>query len=99
MNVEQLRAAVDEAPARRQHVEQLKDQMRRELRLEDLRTRRQVTQQQVADVLGVSQARVSKLEYQGDARLSTLQAYIEALGGRLEVTAVFEKERIPLRAG
>jgi DNA-directed RNA polymerase specialized sigma subunit len=99
MNIDQLRAAVDTAPARRQHVDQLKDQMRRELRLEELRTRRQVTQQQIADILGVSQARVSKLEHQGDARLSSLQAYIEALGGRLEVTAVFEEERIRLQSG
>lgn len=96
MNIEQLRAAVDEDPARRQHVNHLKDQMRRELRLEELRTHRRVTQQQIADILGVSQARVSKLEHQGDARLSSLQAYIEALGGHLEVTAVFEEERIPL---
>lgn len=99
MNVEQLRARVDKAPGRRQHVEQLKDQMRRELRLEELRTRHQVTQTEIADILGVSQARVSKLEHQDDARLSSLQAYIEALGGRLEVTAVFDDERIPLQAG
>ncbi|MEX1165109.1 MAG: helix-turn-helix domain-containing protein [Nitriliruptor sp.] len=99
MNVDQLRAKVDKDPGRRQHVEQLKDQMRRELRLEELRTRHQVTQQQIADILGVSQARVSKLEHQGDARLSSLQAYIEALGGHLEITAVFEEERIPLQAG
>ncbi len=99
MNIEHLRAAVDKAPARRQHVDQLKDQMSCELRLEELRTRRQVTQQQIADSLGVSQPRVSKLEHQGDARLSSLQAYIEALGGHLEVTAVFEEERIPLQSG
>jgi len=99
MNVDQLRATVDKNPARREHVEQLKEQMRRDLRLEELRTRHRVTQQQIADALGVSQARVSKLEGQDDARLSSLQAYIEALGGHLEVTAVFDDESIPLHLG
>lgn len=73
MNVDRRRATVDADPARRQRVDALKDQMRRELRLEELRARHRVTQQQIADILGVSQARVSKLEHQDDARLSSLQ--------------------------
>ena len=31
--------------------------------------------------------------------LSTLRSYVEALGGRLEVTAVFENERFPVTVG
>jgi hypothetical protein len=31
--------------------------------------------------------------------LSTLRSYIEALGGRLEVTAVFDDDRVPLTVG
>lgn len=46
--------------------------------------------------LGVSQARVSKLEHQADARVSTLRAYVRALGGELETSAVFDDERIDL---
>lgn len=99
MNVDQLRATVDADPVRRRHVDTIKAQMRRELRLEELRNRRAVTQQEIACTLGVSQARISKLEHQEDARLSSLHAYIEALGGRLEVTAVFGDERIELRLG
>ncbi|MEZ0364289.1 helix-turn-helix domain-containing protein [Mycobacterium sp. pUA109] len=52
----------------------------------------------VAEVLGVSQARVSKLE-SGDLNhieIGTLQAYIEALGGSLAITAVFGDERLEL---
>jgi predicted transcriptional regulator len=47
-------------------------------------------------MLGVSQPRVSKLEHQVDARVSTLKAYVRALGGELEISAVFDDERIPL---
>lgn len=46
------------------------------------------TQTDVADVLGVSKARVSNLEQQSDLYVSTLLDYVKALGGRLEMTAV-----------
>jgi hypothetical protein len=40
---------------------------------------------------------VSRLEHGDDAKLSTLRAYVEALGGRLELVAVFDDdERFPL---
>lgn len=37
----------------------------------------------------VSQASISKLETRNDMLLSTLRRYVEALGGRLHVTARF----------
>ncbi|MFN8124714.1 MAG: XRE family transcriptional regulator [Thermoleophilia bacterium] len=49
-----------------------------------------VKQAEVAEVLGVSRARVSAMEQQDDLYVSTLQDYVEALGGRLELTAVFD---------
>lgn len=91
-----LRREVDAAPARRARVEAIKQDMRRELRLEELRAQHRVTQEQIATTLGVSQARVSKLEHQADARVSTLRAYVRALGGELEISAVFDDERIDL---
>jgi hypothetical protein len=39
---------------------------------------------------------VSQLENQSDLYLSTLKRYIEALGGELEVAAVFDGERIEI---
>jgi hypothetical protein len=45
------------------------------------------------------QSNVSRLERQDDLYLSTLQGYVEALGGQLEVSAVFPEERIALRPG
>lgn len=55
-------------------------------------------QSDIAELMGVSQARVSKLE-RGDlsrTELGTLQSYVAALGGELSVTLSFGTERIEL---
>lgn len=54
-----------------------------------LRDVRRKTQLQLAETLGISQATVSKIERQSDMYISTLRSYIDALGGRLEINAVF----------
>jgi len=57
--------------------------------LHDLRERRAITQEQVAAHLGTSRPNVSRIEREDDVRLSTVQRYIEALGGELELVAQF----------
>ncbi len=69
-------------------------QMLRDMRLADLRRARELTQQQLAAELNVNQAWISKVERQADMYLSTLRAYIEAIGGELEIVARFEDESI-----
>ncbi|OBH03544.1 helix-turn-helix transcriptional regulator [Mycobacterium sp. E1747] len=57
-------------------------------------------QADVAALMGVSQARVSKLE-SGDpshTELGTLQAYVAALGGQLRVVAEFGDDTVELTA-
>jgi len=59
-----------------------------------------LTQAIVADRLDVTQENVSQIERgEADVRLSTLNRYVEALGGRLEVRAAFPKETISLSIG
>lgn len=61
-------------------------------RLAELRRNRSLTQREVAEVMGVSGPRVSDVE-RGDldvVSISVLRAYVEALGGRLKVTAEFD---------
>jgi len=55
------------------------------LALGQLRKRMEVSQQDMADRLEVSQPAISKLEQQADMQLSTLRNYVEALGGELEI--------------
>lgn len=52
-----------------------------------LRRARGLTQQEVAARLGMTQPEVSKLEQRRDVRVSTLNAYVAATGGRLVVSA------------
>jgi DNA-binding XRE family transcriptional regulator len=69
------------------------------LALAQLRQSRHLTQVQLAETLGISQGNVSRLEGRRDLYLSTLRSYIEALGGHLEITAVFDDERLPVNVG
>ena len=73
--------------------------MRDALALAELRQSRQITQVQLAAVLGISQGNVSRLETRSDVYLSTLRSYVEALGGHLEIAAVFPDERVAVAVG
>lgn len=64
--------------------------------LKELRLARGLTQLDVARELGIAQGNVSAIEARKDVAYSTLKAYVEALGGRLELTAVIEDERTPI---
>ena len=68
-------------------------------RLAEIRKHRRITQQDLAETLGVSQSRVSQIERQGidDTVLSTLAAYVEALGANILVVADFGEEQFILR--
>jgi predicted XRE-type DNA-binding protein len=64
----------------------------RAYRLAEVRRNRSLTQREVADAMGVSGPRVSDVE-RGNldtVSVSVLRAYVEALGGRLKVTAEFD---------
>jgi DNA-binding XRE family transcriptional regulator len=73
--------------------------LREALELAALRKEIGLTQVDVASRLGVSQGNVSELEHREDLYLSTLREYVEALGGTLELTAVFEGDRRTLAIG
>jgi transcriptional regulator with XRE-family HTH domain len=60
-----------------------------ELPLDELRAAQHLTQAEIAKKLDVSQASISQLESQADIYLSTLDRYVTATGGRLELRAVF----------
>ncbi len=54
-----------------------------------LRQARHKTQVAIAERLNIPQASVSRMERRTDLLLSTLREYVCALGGRLELRAVF----------
>lgn len=84
-----LRAEIDADPVRRAHIEEGKRAMSTVLALTELRNARGATQRDVAERIHSSQANVSRIEHEEDVYLSTLRGYVEALGGHLELRAVF----------
>jgi len=60
-----------------------------EMPLNQLRNAREMTQTRLAELLDMDQPNISKLERRTDMYLSTLRSYIEAMGGKLEIRAVF----------
>ena len=53
--------------------------------LRKLRAARELTQENLANVLHVKQSEISKIERRTDMYVSTLASYIKAMGGQLEV--------------
>ena len=64
--------------------------------LKELRRARHLTQVQLANVLGTTQPTVSEMERRSDLYLSTLRSYIEAMGGRLLISAEFDDGVVPI---
>ena len=61
----------------------------KKLSLHQVRQARSLTQVNLATILNVNQGTVSKLEKRTDMYVSTLRSYIEAMGGELQIKAVF----------
>jgi transcriptional regulator with XRE-family HTH domain len=72
------------------------DAMIVQLALAELRRNFGVTQQQLAELLDIQQAAVSRIERRDDVLLSSLAAYVHALGGELEVAARFGDRHLRL---
>ncbi len=64
-----------------------------------LRKAAELTQTELAEALGISQAAVAKTERRDDLLLSTLNAYIEALGGHAHIVITFDGEEVDLDLG
>ena len=79
---------------RRERVEARAQEMLLEMALQDLRQKRHLTQQQLAERLNLQQAAVSKMENQSDMHIATLQRMIAAMGGHLKLVAQFPDEEI-----
>lgn len=61
-----------------------------------LRKDQELTQKELADILDIRQSAISQIENQEDVMVKTLQRYIKALGGELEITAKFPDKAVLL---
>ena len=77
---------------RRLRVEKRKDELMLDIEqaaLSELRKALRVSQEELARLLGKSQAAVAQMEQRTDMKVSTLRETIEAMGGKLELVAHF----------
>lgn len=95
-NYRELRDRIRSDPERRKRIEEISKAHDALLMLAALREARGFTQAQLAGKLGVSQPNVSKIEGKEDLYLSTVCGYVEALGGRLELRAIFPDQTVDL---
>jgi hypothetical protein len=86
-----------EEPGAREDIDARKAGYRAAMKLSELRERRNLTQVALAEVLKTTQANVSRIERSGNPYLETLEDFVDALGGKLEVNVVFDDDVIPLK--
>jgi DNA-binding Xre family transcriptional regulator len=96
-----IRGDIESRPGYAERAAKLRAETLKEIQLFELRRTEEVSQVELAERLNISQAAISKFENADDVRVSTLREYLEALGARLELIAVFDDEdrRIPINLG
>jgi hypothetical protein len=79
----------DFSRARKSRITRKVAALKNEMTLNELRQARARSQKALAKQLKVGQPAVAKLERRADMYVSNLRRYVEALGGKLEITAKF----------
>jgi DNA-binding XRE family transcriptional regulator len=85
------------SPESRARSKAMAEKLIREMPLEELRAARELTQTSLAKILDVGQSEVSKIEKRTDMYVSTLASYVKAMGGELEICAVFPDGKVKIR--
>jgi predicted transcriptional regulator len=102
-NYRQLHERVASRSGAAERLAALREETLAEIGLYELRRALDRSQTELAAELGISQSAISQLERAGDLKLSTLRTYLELLGARLELLAVFEDDDdehvVPIRIG
>ena len=84
------------SPESRARSKAMAEQLLREMPLAELRAARELTQTSLAKILDVGQSEVSKIEKRTDMYVSTLASYVKAMGGELEICAVFPEGKVKI---
>jgi len=85
-------------PETRRRIEAASQRLSEDLHLSQLRKARGLTQETMAELLGVSQAEVSKMERRTELYVGTLRKFIEAMNGELVIAARFaDGVEVPIR--
>ncbi len=95
-NFKDLRAKL--SPERQRRNKEEADRAVLEMSLQELRQKvSDLSQDDVAEMLDVTQGYISKLEHQDDMLVSKLYAYVEALGGEVEIRARVRGQEVQIK--
>src|ERR1700724_3797351 len=86
-NYKELQEKVDPA-SRADNARRVRNEIQR-MALDELRSAKRLTQADLAEMLDVPQSSISRIEQRADMYLSTLRNYVHAMGGVLQIQAVF----------
>ena len=102
-NFRELREEVMARPGAAERLADLRKETLAEIGLYEMRKRLDWSQTGLATEIGISQAAVSQLENADDLSISRLRNYLQHLGARLRLLAVFDGDEgeysIPIRVG
>jgi DNA-binding Xre family transcriptional regulator len=82
--------------ASRVRVKKRADAILKRMSLDQLRKDRKMTQGKLALAMNMQQSEVSRLEKRTGVKLGTLRNYVSALGGHIEIRAVFPDKNVEL---
>src|ERR1700730_4951689 len=74
--------------SRADNARRVRDELQR-MAFDELRSAKRLTQADMAEMLDVPQSSISRIERRADMYLSTLRNYVHAMGGVLQIQAVF----------
>ena len=79
-------AIASRSPESQQRIQQTADEMILETGLQLVREDLNLSQKQLAELMGISQPAITQLEQRGnELKIATLKRYIEAMGGKLSI--------------
>lgn len=86
-NFKELQEKMDPA-SRIENAGRVREELQR-MAIDELRNAKRLTQADMAEMLDVPQSSISRIEQRADMYLSTLRSYVHAVGGVLQIRAVF----------
>lgn len=96
MSVKGWELKVLKAPGAATRVAEIEDELRLAAGLTALREQAGLSQRELAKRIGVSQPRVAAIEQSRNVTIDVLERYVDALGGKLEVSVVKGSRKISL---
>lgn len=74
------------SPESHDRIQKMADELRLQTQLHLIREELEISQKELAEILGIKQPSLSAIENRGhDLKISTIKKYVEAMGGKLRI--------------